>query len=104
MPRHIEYHVILRPSTVFLADCGKLMLDTSGMATFLGVPKVKVQQLIYTDRIPLPVRLGLGKTVRWNVLELLDWVQAGCPRRSKWIKLYGRSGWYRQNGLPSLYL
>ena len=44
------------------------------MSAFLGVPANKVHQLTYNDRIPLPVKLGLGRCSRWSVFELLEWV------------------------------
>ena len=91
-----EHRNILRPSISHLEKCGHLLLDTRGMADFLGIPRSALQQLVYTDRIPLPVRLGLGKTMRWNVIELLKWMQAGCPRREEWIRTNGKSGWCRQ--------
>jgi hypothetical protein len=91
-----QYRHILKPSVTYFEGCGSLLLDTCGMASFLGVPTKVVQQLVHTDRIPLPVRLGFGKTMRWNVIELLKWMQAGCPRRTKWIEMNGKSGWYRQ--------
>ena len=69
---------ILKPSVAYLEGCGRLLLDTQGMADFLGIPSKAVQQMAWTRRIPIPVRLG--GTLRWNVLELLAWVQAGCPR------------------------
>src|SRR5689334_22308525 len=92
-PKPVYKH-ILRPSCEFLAGCGKLLLDTGDLAAFLQVPQKTVQQLVYCDRIPLPMKLGLGNCVRWNVLELLDWVEAGCPRRTQWIEMRGHSGWY----------
>ena len=96
MPRPIEYTVILKPSVEALVRSGKLLIDAKDMGNFLGVPATKVRQLAYTDRIPLPMRLGLGKVVRWSVLELLDWVGAGCPRRGQWIEMHGSSGWARR--------
>jgi hypothetical protein len=57
------------------------------MAEFLELPVLAVRSLVYTDRIPGPMQLGLGKTYRWNVLELLDWVEARCPRRGQWIAM-----------------
>ena len=92
----IEYKHVLKPSIEYLERSGKLMLDMAGMAEFLGVPAKTLAQLGYTDRIPLPCRLGFGNRRRWSVLELLEWVQAGCPRRSKWIEMRGSSGWYPQ--------
>lgn len=90
--RPIEYKVILRPSIEFLERCGTLMLDTKGMADFLSVPAKKMPQLICTDRIPAPRRLGLGHCRRWSVLELLEWVEAGCPGRGKWIEIRRHRG------------
>jgi predicted DNA-binding transcriptional regulator AlpA len=94
--RTIEYKHVLKPSIEYLEQCGSLMLDTPRMAEFLGVPTKTLVQLVYTDRIPLPCRLGLGKCQRWSVLELLEWVEAGCPRREKWIEMRGSSGWCPQ--------
>jgi len=94
--RAIEYTVILRPSVDWLLRNDALMIDTAGMAAFLGVPTRKANQLVFSDRIPLPCRLGLGNCPRWSVLELLEWVEAGCPRRGKWIEIRGSSGSYRR--------
>lgn len=73
-----EYVHVLRPSVAYLESCGRLLLDTEEMAEFLGIPAKAVQQMTWTKRLPLPFRLG--GTVRWNVIELLRWVEAGCPR------------------------
>jgi len=91
-----EYRHVLTPSIAYLRDSESVLLDTRGMAEFLGVPQSAVYDLEYRDRIPLPVRLGLGRTLRWNVFELLNWVQAGCPRRTDWIRMNGKSGYFRQ--------
>lgn len=92
--RRIEYRHVLNPSIEFLEQCGCLMVDSDDMAVFLGVSKRVMTQLASTDRVPCPCRLGFGKCFRWSVLELLEWVEAGCPRRRKWIELRGRSGRY----------
>ncbi len=94
MPARPDYKHILRPSCAFLEGCGKLLLDTRDLAEFLQVPLKAVKQLAYSDRIPMPVTLGLGTCIRWNVIELLDWVESGCPRRTKWMEMRGRSVWY----------
>jgi predicted DNA-binding transcriptional regulator AlpA len=90
----VEYVHILKPSITHLERCQTLLLTSREMADFLGVPAKVVHQLVYHDRIPLPMRLGLGSCSRWNIFELLDWVQAGCPRRTQWIAMRGTSGWY----------
>lgn len=92
--REIKYQHILKPSVGYLAECGVYWLTTKNMAEFLGIPVNRVQQLVYTDRIPLPMKLGFSNAIRWNIFELLDWVEAGCPGRSKWIVMRGSSGWY----------
>lgn len=92
--RKIEYRHVLNPSVEYLEQCGRLMLDSSDMSEFLGISQKAITQLASTDRIPGPCRLGLGTCMRWSVLELLEWIEAGCPRRHDWIKLRGRSGRY----------
>lgn len=92
--RKIEHRHILKPSVEYLEGCGRLMLDSSEMAEFLGVSQKAMMQLASTDRVPGPCRLGFRTCFRWSVLELLEWVEADCPRRRDWIKLRGRSGRY----------
>jgi predicted DNA-binding transcriptional regulator AlpA len=71
------------------------LLDVSPRTIYSLVADAKVHQYIATGRIPLPIKLGLGGCPRWSVLELLEWVQAGCPRRTQWINQRGWSGWAR---------
>jgi hypothetical protein len=87
--RQVEYRNVLKPSIEYLERSGSLMLDTSGMAEFLGLSGKAMAQLVHTDRTPLRRRLGLGRCLRWSVLELLEWVEAGCPRRGQWIEMRG---------------
>ncbi len=94
--REIEYRHTLKPSVEFLAHCGTLMIDSKGMAEFLHVPSKAVTGLVDNGRIPFPCQLGLGKCLRWSLLELLEWVEAGCPRRRQWMKMRGSSGWCRR--------
>jgi hypothetical protein len=60
------------------------------MAEFLGMPTKTMRQLAWGDRVPLPI--PLGGTMRWNVLELLLWVQAGCPCCTDWLRMLRKSG------------
>ncbi|NLE57163.1 MAG: hypothetical protein GX616_02295 [Planctomycetes bacterium] len=96
--RRREYAFVLKPSVDYLAGCGCLLISPKGMAEFLGVPVSTVHPLASTDRIPVPLRLGFGHSPRWSVLELLEWVSAGCPRRGEWIKHRGWSGSFRRRG------
>lgn len=74
-----EHQHILKPSVTYLTTCGCLLLDIDGMAEFLGIPTKAVRQMTWTTRLPIPFRLG--GTLRWNIIRLLEWVEAGCPRR-----------------------
>ena len=89
-----RFRYILKPSIDQLEQQPCLLLTTKDMAQFLGVSPAKIQQFIYNDRIPLPVNLGIGKCPRWSKIELLEWIESGCPRRTDWIAARGQSGWY----------
>jgi hypothetical protein len=91
-PQRIRH--VFRPSVERLERTETLLIDSKVMAEFLGVPNQTFEQLVYTDRIPFPMRFPFGNLMRWSVLELLEWVEAGCPRRKKWIEMRGSSGWY----------
>lgn len=92
--RATRYVDTLKPSVDYLERQGRLLLDAQRMAEFLGLEQKTLQQLVYTDRIPLPVSLGLGRCLRWSAIELLEWVEAGCPGRGDWIAARGQNGWY----------
>ena len=89
-----QYKHILKPSVDYLRTCGTLVLRTQEMAEFLGVERKVAAQLVGTDRIPLPMKLGFGMCMGWNIFELIDWVEADCPGRTKWIEMRGHTGWY----------
>jgi hypothetical protein len=90
--RPIEYTNIIKPSVDYLERCGTLLLDSHGMAAFLGMPVKKVAELRCSGRLPLPCRLG--KCLRWSVLELLRWIQDGCPRLDNWTTMRNSARWY----------
>lgn len=84
----------LKPCVDHLRGHDNLLLDAKEVAAFLRVEPRKIHQLVSCDRIPLPVSLGLGTCRRRSLIELLEWVEAGCPRRTDWIASRGQSGWY----------
>lgn len=96
-PQH-KFKVIIQPSIDRLLGMNKLLIDAALMGEFLGIPRLKVYQLLGTDRIPLPINLGFGRAPRWSIFELLEWVEAGCPGRGEWIDLRGWSGRVRRYG------
>lgn len=61
-----------------------LMIDVRGVAALLGVSARHVQGLDYSGRLgPMPVKLG--RSARWSIEEVREWVRAGCPTRPKWL-------------------
>jgi hypothetical protein len=93
--RPIEYTNIIKPSVDVLERCGSFLIDSRGLAEFLGIRATKIGELRAAGRLPLPCTLGIGGCLRWSVLELLEWVKAGCPRLDKWKEMRGSSGWSR---------
>jgi len=91
-----EIKNVLVPSVEFLQTFDRLFLNSSEMAAFLGVTKKVFVQLVYTDRVPAPVQIGYGTCARWSMLELLDWVIAGCPRRTVWHERHGTNRRFRR--------
>lgn len=73
-----------------LADERRLLIDSVTLAAMLGVAPQQVMTLRHAGRIPLPVHLG--RSVRWVVHELREWVAAGQPKARIWIKARGLSG------------
>jgi hypothetical protein len=80
----------LTPNVDYLRECGRYMIDTEDMAGFLQIPAEALKHMVWMGRLPLPLKLGFGQTTRWNVVELLTWVVAGCPRSAEWIRMRDR--------------
>jgi len=48
----------------------------------LGVSPRHIWRLHATGKLPKPIRLG--KSVRWLVNEINEWLEAGAPDRRTW--------------------
>jgi predicted DNA-binding transcriptional regulator AlpA len=64
------------------------LLDAVQVGALLGVSDDTVKRYDSAGRLPRPLRLS-DATIRWRYRELVDWVDAGCPRRDAWE----RHGW-----------
>lgn len=53
------------------------LLDVGAVAALLNCGERTVYRLADSGRMPAPVKLGA--LVRWNRVELIDWLAAGCP-------------------------
>jgi predicted DNA-binding transcriptional regulator AlpA len=92
--------VLFTPSGEYLRRCRKFLLTMPEFAQFLGVSVSQAYRLVYSDRIPLPLRLGFGRCLRWSIFELQEWVEGGCPPRGEWLETRGWSGYLRRPGRP----
>jgi predicted DNA-binding transcriptional regulator AlpA len=63
-------------------DSERLALPAADVAKLLGISQRHLHNLNATGRLPRPIRLG--RSTRWRVDELRDWLNAGCPARDKW--------------------
>ena len=54
------------------------LLDVQDVAKLLNCSSRTIYRLSSSGRMPRPVRLGA--LVRWRRGELLDWLDAGCPK------------------------
>lgn len=70
------------------SDC--LAISAEEAAKLLGISKRHFASLHSQGRIPKPI--NLGRSVRWSVSELREWLDAGAPERLRWeaMKQEGR--------------
>jgi excisionase family DNA binding protein len=59
-----------------------LLVDPTGAAAMLGISKRHLEDLTAEGGLPAPVKLG--RSVRYSVETLRQWVKDGCPSRSEW--------------------
>ncbi len=52
------------------------------VSRMLGQSKSKTHKDFRMGRLPRPIRIG--RNLRWDLLELGEWVTAGCPSAEKW--------------------
>lgn len=58
-----------------------VLLTKKDLAFQLRVSDNHIDALERTNRLPPSIKMGSGK--RWKSTEILDWIEAGCPRRSE---------------------
>ncbi len=61
------------------------LLSTKQVAALLSISARHAISMSSCGQIPMPIRLG--RSVRWSKQELLNWIQAGCPPRYKWVSI-----------------
>ncbi len=64
------------------------LVDAKEAAALCGVSVSTWYTLVASGKTPDSVRLG--RSVKWRLDELEEWINAGCPARSAWNALSGR--------------
>jgi len=59
-----------------------MLIDIKALKQMLGRDVRSLERDELARRIPRPIRLGRSK--RWRVAEIRDWVEAGCPKVRLW--------------------
>jgi len=66
----------------------KLLLGAAELGSLLGVSKSTIWAWHSAGKVPQPVRIG--GTTRWREDEIRQWVDAGCPPRTRWEQIRRR--------------
>lgn len=69
-------------STVLVAPASPpepLLITAEEFGNLLQISERTIWRLNSAGEIPKPVRIG--GTVRWRREEVMQWIEAGCPRR-----------------------
>ena len=66
-----------------------LLVDASDAAKLCGVSRSCWYGWLASGQAPGPA-LRKGRVTRWSRLELVRWVEAGCPPRDRWAEIGGR--------------
>lgn len=65
-----------------MIDSPTELLGARQLAAMLGISRSEAYQADRDELIPSPVALNSEK--RWRTREIIDWIDAGLPRRSDW--------------------
>ena len=65
-----------------------IAVDTETLAAMLAVSIRHIQRMDASGRLPRAVKIGRSK--RWSVKEINEWLEAGCPNRKTWSTIMGR--------------
>lgn len=59
-----------------------ILIDKKKVAFLLQISERHVNRLVELRAIPAPVRLGAA--IRWRLVDILEWIDAGCPTQRNW--------------------
>jgi predicted DNA-binding transcriptional regulator AlpA len=61
------------------------LVDARGLSEILSRSLASLARDDAAGRLPRAVRIGRSK--KWRVAEIRDWIKAGCPARDVWEKM-----------------
>jgi len=67
-----------------------LLIPDTAAAALAGVSRAHWHRLRAAGRLPPPVRLG--RKVLWRRLEIVAWIDAGCPDSRTWGAIQAAAG------------
>ena len=73
----------------------RLLVSAEVAAHLLSISKASFYAMKAASRLPAPVHFG--RMVRWNVEELRQWVNCGCPAWWQWKELRHEFGFREAN-------
>lgn len=65
-----------------LSEEENLLLNSKQVAKLLDISERTLWGHSHSGRIPPPIKIG--SAVRWSIIELREWVEAGCPTQEEW--------------------
>ncbi len=63
-----------------IAQVEPLLVDVKTLARMLSTSVRSVWRMNSGGKVPLSVRVG--RSVRWNVATIREWIELGCPDRA----------------------
>ena len=86
-----------QPETKGQAGASPLLLNSAATGAMLSISRATLYRMSNTGQLgPMPITLGRRKL--WRYEEILAWVRAGCPPRTKWLKMAQDQGFGHQHG------
>ena len=61
------------------------LIGIKGLAVLLNVSETSIRRLDRTGKIPLVLKIGRSK--KWSISEVREWLEEGCPTRQIWLNV-----------------
>ena len=61
-------------------DIAPKLINAEELARMMNISERTLWRLLSGGRLPQPVRIG--RSTRWRLAEVVEWIERGCPRGS----------------------